>query len=115
VLREADSKNRSRARNVFTRGTEDVEQIKGLEAWDDRIERVHGGIQMLAGDMVENSVGILPPDNRPLCVVMHSNDFLIIPITTNDNFSLSSSFSAYYVQTRILYRLLAHCYFSKTT
>jgi len=35
---------------------EDVEQINELEAWDDHVDRVHGGIQTLSGDVVENDV-----------------------------------------------------------
>jgi hypothetical protein len=34
-----------------------VEQINELEAWDDYVDRFHGGIQTPSGDMIENDIG----------------------------------------------------------
>jgi hypothetical protein len=34
---------------------EEVERVKDLEAWDDHIERVHGGIQTLSGEVLQNA------------------------------------------------------------
>jgi hypothetical protein len=38
-------------------GRKDVERINGLEAWDDHVERIHGGVQTLAGDVVQKNSG----------------------------------------------------------
>jgi hypothetical protein len=37
------------------KGKEEVERINGREAWDDHIERVHRGIQTLAGEVLQNT------------------------------------------------------------
>jgi hypothetical protein len=36
-------------------GREEVERIKDLDAWDDHVERVHGGTQTLSGEVVQSA------------------------------------------------------------
>jgi hypothetical protein len=51
-----------------------VEQIEGLEAWEDHVERIHGGLQTLSGEVLQSANSMGKRKRRKAAIQAEAND-----------------------------------------